>query len=135
MLTAGEPAWLAALAAGGPGELPETCLHELFERQARRIPDAIAAREAGPGGPDTGLTYAELDARADRIARALTARGVGPETWVAVHLHRSADLVAALLGVARRRRVRAARPRLPPSRGCGTSWRTAAPPSCSPSPA
>ncbi|GAA4811276.1 amino acid adenylation domain-containing protein [Streptomyces ziwulingensis] len=99
VLTADEPARLEALADGGPGELPDACLHELFERQVRRAPDAVAVREAGPDGPGAELTYAELDARADRIARALTARGVGPETRVAVHLHRSADLVAALLGV------------------------------------
>lgn len=101
VLTSDELARFEALSDGGPGELPDVCLHELFERQARRTPDRVAVREAGADGPAGALTYAELDARADRIARALVARGVGPETRVAVYLHRTADLVAALLGVAK----------------------------------
>ncbi|MFJ6392217.1 amino acid adenylation domain-containing protein [Streptomyces sp. NPDC091972] len=100
VLTSGELARFEELSDGGPGELPDACLHELFERQARRTPDQVAVREAGGDGT-AALTYAELDARADRIARALAARGVGPETRVAVYMHRSAHLVAALLGVAK----------------------------------
>ncbi|WP_189152426.1 AMP-binding protein, partial [Streptomyces lacrimifluminis] len=65
-----------------------------FEEQAARVPDAPAVTL----GPDT-VTYAELDARANRLAHALRARGVGAETRVAVQLDRGPDLIAALLAV------------------------------------
>ncbi|KWT62718.1 hypothetical protein ADL21_06555 [Streptomyces albus subsp. albus] len=73
---------------------PDTTLPQLFAARARAVPDAVAVVHE-----DERLTYAELDARAERWARALTAHGAGPETFVAVALPRSADLVAALLAV------------------------------------
>ncbi|MFJ9426302.1 amino acid adenylation domain-containing protein [Streptomyces sp. NPDC101249] len=66
----------------------------LVEEQAARTPGAPAVRHG-----DTTLTYAELDARADRLAAALTARGAGPESVVAVALPRTPDLVVALVAV------------------------------------
>jgi amino acid adenylation domain-containing protein len=76
-------------------DLPaDVCLHQLVEAQVRRTPDAPAV-VAG----DTAWTYAELDARADALARRLAALGVGPESRVAVCLERSPQLIAALLGV------------------------------------
>src|SRR5262249_6455709 len=48
---------------------------------------------------DSELTYRELDARADQFAAALVGWDVGPESVVAVVMHRSVDLIAALLGV------------------------------------
>ncbi|MGW3045785.1 amino acid adenylation domain-containing protein, partial [Kitasatospora sp. NPDC001159] len=75
-------------------ELPDATLPELFQRQAARTPGAVAVAHAG-----TELTYAELDARANRLARLLTDRGVGPESLVAVLLERSPKLVVALLAV------------------------------------
>ncbi|MEU4794391.1 amino acid adenylation domain-containing protein [Streptomyces sp. NPDC023327] len=65
---------------------------ERFEAAAATTPDAVAVQ-----APDGSLTYAELDLRASRLARLLTARGVAPESRVAVAMHRSADLVVALL--------------------------------------
>jgi len=71
------------------------CLHELFEAQARRTPDAIAvvAPEAG------SLTYGQLDARANQLAHHLRARGIGPEVLVGVCLERTPELLVALLGI------------------------------------
>ncbi len=88
----------------GPGRTagrrgPDTTIafdsvRDLLRDRVRRTPDALALVD----GEQT-VTYAELDARADRLARALLARGAGPETTVAVALPRSADLVVALLAV------------------------------------
>ncbi|AWS40467.1 non-ribosomal peptide synthetase [Streptosporangium sp. 'caverna'] len=64
-----------------------------FEEQAARAPEAPAL-VAG----DTVVTYGELNDRANRVARRLIGRGVGPEDIVAVHLPSGPDLVAALLG-------------------------------------
>ncbi|MCA1615652.1 MAG: amino acid adenylation domain-containing protein [Acidobacteria bacterium] len=71
-----------------------SCVHELFEAQAARTPDATAVvSEEGR------LTYRELNARANRLARHLRRRGVGRESLVGVCLGRGAGLAAALLGV------------------------------------
>jgi amino acid adenylation domain-containing protein len=70
------------------------CVHELFEEQARRAPGAVAVAHAG-----RTLTYAELDARADRLAARLRGMGVGADVRVAISLERSAEMVVALLGV------------------------------------
>ncbi|HEU0078553.1 MAG TPA: condensation domain-containing protein, partial [Longimicrobiaceae bacterium] len=80
-----------ATAGEYPRHLP---VHALFERQAARTPDAPALLWDGGA-----LTYAELDARADRRARALAGLGVRPEVRVGVCLERGPELVAALLGV------------------------------------
>ncbi|HYH81345.1 MAG TPA: amino acid adenylation domain-containing protein, partial [Longimicrobium sp.] len=72
----------------------DLCVHELFEAQAARTPDADAV-EFGDGR----LSYAGLNARANRLARALRRRGVGPETVVALLLERSPELVVAILGI------------------------------------
>ncbi|MFJ6250994.1 MULTISPECIES: AMP-binding protein [unclassified Streptomyces] len=77
-------------------EVPDLTVPELFARRAARAPGAVAVVDG-----DTVLSYGELDARADRLARALRRRGTGPETVVAVALPRSADLVTALLAVAK----------------------------------
>ncbi|MFF0519186.1 non-ribosomal peptide synthase/polyketide synthase [Actinomadura nitritigenes] len=69
-------------------------VHELISERARRYPDAVAVT-AG----DTSLTYAGLGDRADRLARVLAQRGVGPGSLVAVMVGRSADLVVALLAI------------------------------------
>jgi nonribosomal peptide synthetase DhbF len=74
--------------------VPSATLPELFEAQVARAPDA-AAVVAG----DTTMTYMELNARANQMARYLIGRGIGPEQIVAVTLPRSAQLIVALLAV------------------------------------
>ncbi len=69
-------------------------LHGLVEQQARRTPDAVAVVSG-----DSSLTYAELDARANRVAARLRTLGVGPETLVGVHLQRGPYVIPVLLGV------------------------------------
>ena len=76
--------------------IPALPLGELFAAQAARTPDAPAVQYG-----DVAWSYRELDAASSRIAGYLTGLGAGPETFVAVALPRSADMVAALLGVLR----------------------------------
>jgi len=75
-------------------ELPDTTVVALFEVQAARTPERTALVFG-----DEALSYAELDARANRLARYLIGRGVGPEAVVAVVFERTVDLVVGLLGV------------------------------------
>jgi amino acid adenylation domain-containing protein len=74
--------------------IPDTGLHGLVEAQAARTPDAPAVVFGA-----RVVTYGELDRRANRIARRLQRRGVGPETRVALHLENGPEQVAAVLGV------------------------------------
>ena len=74
--------------------IPSAAVHELVDAQASRTPHALAVAAGGES-----LTYACLTQRATVLARLLRARGVGPESLVAVCLDRSVDLVVALLGV------------------------------------
>ena len=75
---------------------PPPCLHQLFAAQAARTPGA----EALIAGVER-LTYGELAARSERLARRLAGLGVGPETRVGVCLSRSPGMVVALLAVLR----------------------------------
>jgi amino acid adenylation domain-containing protein len=73
-----------------------TTMAQPFEEQVRRTPDAIALVS------DRGsLTYAELNARANRLARHLRAAGARPGGFVAVSMHRSLELMVALYAVAK----------------------------------
>jgi nonribosomal peptide synthetase DhbF len=68
------------------------CVHEAFEEQAERTPAAIAL----VSGTER-LTYADLDARASRLARRLADDGVGRGHIVGIHLERGTDMVVAIL--------------------------------------
>ncbi|MFF0740409.1 non-ribosomal peptide synthase/polyketide synthase [Streptomyces sp. NPDC004111] len=75
-------------------DVPAATLPELFEAQAARTPDATAVVFG-----DTELSYTDLNARANRLARRLADHGAGTESLVGVHLERSTDLVVTLLAV------------------------------------
>jgi len=94
VLTAAERAESAGLATRSV-PAPHATVWEAFARQARLTPDA----EALSTGSGERYTYAELHARACRLAADLAARGVGPETVVALVLPRSARSIVAILGV------------------------------------
>src|SRR5438874_2721208 len=72
----------------------QTCVHNLFEAQVARTPDAVAAEFEG-----ARVTYAELNARANQLAHYLRAQGVGQETLVGVSVPRSLEMLVAILGV------------------------------------
>uniref|UniRef100_UPI003B3A4898 amino acid adenylation domain-containing protein n=1 Tax=Longimicrobium sp. TaxID=2029185 RepID=UPI003B3A4898 len=73
---------------------PVAPAHQLFEAQVAKTPDATAV----VSGADS-LTYAQLNARANRLARWLRVRGVGAETRVGLCLERAPEMVVAVLGV------------------------------------
>ncbi|MEU8268266.1 amino acid adenylation domain-containing protein [Sphaerisporangium sp. NPDC049002] len=72
----------------------DRCLHEWFQETAAATPEAVALSHDG-----TTLSYRELNARANRLARHLRELGVGPDVLVALCLPRSEQIVVALLAV------------------------------------
>ncbi|TDC38949.1 amino acid adenylation domain-containing protein [Micromonospora sp. 15K316] len=75
-------------------EVPASTVVDQVQRQVAAAPDATALVHDG-----VALSYAELNGRANRLARLLVARGAGPETRVALALPRSAELVVGILAV------------------------------------
>lgn len=75
-------------------DVPLTCIHTAFESQVARTPDAVALV-----CDDQSLTYAALNARANRVAHVLTDMGVGPGVLVGLCLNRSLDLLVAALAI------------------------------------
>ncbi|MCY8110057.1 non-ribosomal peptide synthetase DhbF [Bacillus spizizenii] len=75
-------------------KIPHACLPEQFEKQAALSPEAIAVV-----CEDQSLSYAELNERANRLARMLISEGVGPEQFVALALPRSLGMAVGLLAV------------------------------------
>ncbi|MBD2996263.1 non-ribosomal peptide synthetase, partial [Burkholderia pseudomallei] len=72
----------------------EQCIHQLFEAQVDRKPEAIALTFEGQR-----LSYAELNARANRLAHYLQGRGVGPDRLVALCAERGIEMVVGLLAI------------------------------------
>ncbi|MCP4659179.1 MAG: AMP-binding protein, partial [bacterium] len=76
------------------GDRSDRSVHELFELQVARRPEALAAADR-----KGMLSYGELGRRADRLARRLRRHGVGPEVVVAIFMERSAAMLVAMLGI------------------------------------
>ncbi|MEV0558636.1 amino acid adenylation domain-containing protein, partial [Streptomyces sp. NPDC050597] len=93
-LDPGERDWMLTQSGDTAPAARSVTITELVEAQVARTPDAVAV-VAG----DESLTYAELNARAKRLAGELTGRGVGTETVVSVVMSRTANAAVALLGV------------------------------------
>src|SRR4051812_32461077 len=86
---------LRAVWNGTEADYPrDRCIHQLLEEQARRTPQAIAVQFEGQA-----LTYAELHARANQLARNLQKRGVKPEILVGLCVERSLEMVVAVLAI------------------------------------
>ena len=89
-----ERARLLSWAVAPRAPIPPLTVSELVERQVDRRPDAVAVRAAG-----VDVRYRELEVRANRLARHLRRRGVGPERLVGICLPRRVDMVVAVLAV------------------------------------
>ncbi len=72
----------------------DKCIHELFESQVERTPDAVAVVFE-----DQQLTYGELNARANQLAHYLLSLGVKPDLLVGICVERSVEMVVGLLGI------------------------------------
>ncbi|MDH6281627.1 non-ribosomal peptide synthase/polyketide synthase [Prescottella agglutinans] len=94
VLTADEHATVVETWNATQHPVPETTLVELFGAQVARTPDAPAVSFG-----DVTLSYADFDARVNRLARYLTTAGVGPETSVGIALPRSVDLLVSIHAV------------------------------------
>ena len=95
------PSERARLLAQSNRVAPDRCeasVHELFAAQPHARPDAIAVREGA-----AALSYAELDARANQLARFLGAQGVQRGSLVAVAMERGVEMTVALLGILKAR--------------------------------
>lgn len=79
---------------------PKYCLHELFDQQVERTPDAIALTFPSlDGSPEQHLTYRQLSERANQVANYLQGLGVGADDCVVLYLERTIEMVVAILGV------------------------------------
>lgn len=78
----------------------DACLHQLFELQATRTPDAVACLLPGDTPErDQYLTYSELNRRANQLAHALKKRGAGPGKRIGIFIERSIEMMVGLLGI------------------------------------
>ena len=80
--------------ATGAAYRSDRCIHEIFEEQAARTPDAVAVVHE-----KSTLTYAQLNARANQLAHRLRALGVKPDERVAICVERSLEMLVGLLAI------------------------------------
>lgn len=78
----------------------DACLHQLFEQQAEKTPDAVACLLPGDTAEhDQYLTYSELNRRANQLAHALQKRGAGPGKRIGIFIERSIEMMVGLLAI------------------------------------
>ncbi|PZD92946.1 hypothetical protein DNH61_25425, partial [Paenibacillus sambharensis] len=94
LMTEEEKKRLAAAFNATDAVLPQKTVHELFEAQAARLPEAAAVLFG-----KERICYAELNSRANRLARYLLAQGAGREELVAIVMDRSPDMLTAILAI------------------------------------
>ncbi|KAF9322964.1 hypothetical protein BG006_001914, partial [Podila minutissima] len=78
----------------GHGEMLDSCIHYMFEEHVERAPESTAAVFN-----DQALTYAELNARANRLAHQIIELGVQPDSLVGICVERSLDMIVSVLAV------------------------------------
>ena len=95
LLSGAEKHQLLVESNDSPTEYPKDhCIHELFESQVEKSPDAIAVVFE-----EQQLTYRELNNRANQLAHCLRKLGVGPEVLVAICLERSLEMIVGILAI------------------------------------
>ncbi len=72
----------------------EQCIHQLFEQEAKKRPEAVAVVSG-----EVEMSYGELNRRANQLAHYLEGKGVGREVCVGLYLERSAEMLVGILGV------------------------------------
>ena len=72
----------------------DECLHQIFEQRAAETPDAIAVRYG-----EDAITYRDLNARANQLAHYIVQQGVCAETYVAIYLEPSPEMLVAILAI------------------------------------
>jgi non-ribosomal peptide synthetase component F len=75
-------------------DIKELCIHQIFERQVEKTPDAVAVVFE-----ERRFTYQELNCHANQLAHHLRTLGVGPEVLVGICMERSLEMVVGLLGI------------------------------------
>ncbi|HLW77376.1 MAG TPA: amino acid adenylation domain-containing protein, partial [Bryobacteraceae bacterium] len=94
LLTPPESAWLDRAAAGPRAAIPDATVHQLFDEQSKRTPQAVAIEHQG-----RKLTYAQLDEESTALAWRLIEAGVEPGTLVGLCVERSPGMIVALLAI------------------------------------
>ncbi|HEY7414193.1 MAG TPA: amino acid adenylation domain-containing protein, partial [Ktedonobacteraceae bacterium] len=94
LLTAEEQQHLVARRSSEPERLYENCIHQLFEQQVARAPEAIALLYE-----DQQMSYLALEQQANRLAHYLIASGVRPESRVGLYMERSLEMVVGILAI------------------------------------
>lgn len=94
LLTEGERARLLTEQNATESDFPKQSIHDAFQKQVEKTPNSVAVvSEYGK------LTYAELDRRANQLARHLQKSGVGPGDLVGLYIDRSPEMLVSLLGI------------------------------------